>query len=221
MCGGFVTLYSHNSNNRVMPHVLYNVGRLITYLSLAIAGAYFGASLDRATELIRISALLAGLGLIGAGIIQAARISLPGTTRVSEAIGRCIGTATRAIFTTRSSLKPLLIGMTTTLLPCGWLYAFLALAVASADPGSAIVILFVFWLGTLPVMATFGFAGARLISKIGSRRPLITGILMVIGGLSSIMLHLLHALPGQSCNHSMHQHAVSNDTAPADLQPGD
>jgi hypothetical protein len=49
-----------------------------------------------------------------------------------------------------------LIGLCSTLLPCGFLYAFVLAAGATADPIRAMTLMSGFWLGTLPALLSLG-----------------------------------------------------------------
>jgi sulfite exporter TauE/SafE len=71
------------------------------------------------------------------------------------------------------------IGLCTTLLPCGWLYAFVATAAGTASVSGAAVTMFVFWLGTLPVMMTVGAGTRALIGPAARRLPILTAVTLV------------------------------------------
>ena len=58
-------------------------------------------------------------------------------------------------------VRALAIGLLTTLLPCGWLYVFVATAAGTGSgPGGALVMA-VFWAGTVPVLAGVGALAQR------------------------------------------------------------
>jgi hypothetical protein len=79
-----------------------------------------------------------------------------------------------------------LIGALTTLLPCGWLYAFAATAAGTARPLSGAGVMAVFWLGTLPMMATLGLGARRMLGPLAARLPVATSILLLIAGLATV-----------------------------------
>ena len=79
-----------------------------------------------------------------------------------------------------------IIGLLTTLLPCGWLYAFVITAAGTAHPALGALTMAAFWLGTLPVMISLGIGVQRLSGALRSRLPLLTSLLIVAVGLYTI-----------------------------------
>ena len=47
--------------------------------------------------------------------------------------------------------RALLLGLFSTLLPCGWLYAFAVLAAGTGGPWTGMLVMAAFWAGTVPV----------------------------------------------------------------------
>ena len=68
MCGGFVALYSSGTGRNVLPHVLYNLGRLTTYMLLGGGAALLGRGIDSLSGIARFSSLLVGVVLIVLGL---------------------------------------------------------------------------------------------------------------------------------------------------------
>ena len=60
-------------------------------------------------------------------------------------------------------------GLLTTLLPCGWLYMFVATAGGTGHVSAAVAVMLFFWLGTLPMMAAVGFGAQRLFGRFERR----------------------------------------------------
>lgn len=193
MCGGFVAIYSHNHSKNFIAHLLYNLGRLITYLLLGISAALFGATLDSLLPVAKASALIVGLFLIIAGFLQLLGFSSMLTPKLPSFISNLNSKLLKPIFHSSSPIKPFLIGFFTTFLPCGWLYTFVALALASAKPFEAATIMFFFWLGTLPVLTVLGVLSRTITTRLGRYLPKVTGALLVIGGLLSVSVHFQHA----------------------------
>lgn len=79
-------------------------------------------------------------------------------------------------------LRAASIGLLTTLLPCGWLYAFVVTAAGTADPVMGGVTMAVFWVGTLPMLIAVGTLARRATGALGSKLPAITaGAVIVVG----------------------------------------
>lgn len=200
MCGGFVSLYAHQANRTGLSHLLYNLGRLFTYVILGTIAGALGEAIDTRIPIARISALTVGGVLVVIGAMQLKDLftkssqqhALPlSSFPLYQGLYRSLGGRLKSLFHSSSRTKPFLIGALTTLLPCGWLYAFIALALAAADPATALGIMVLFWLGTLPLMVGIGIASKTATGALAKRRPLLTALLLILGGALSMALHLL------------------------------
>src|SRR5689334_7022153 len=160
MCGGFVCLYSGTGPARhtgAAPHAAYNVGRLVSYLLLGAIAGSVGHGVDRIGG-------VAGIGRLAA-IVAGALMVVWGSSTLLAALGVRMRPhlAPRALQATLTSLlvrfrnesptvRGAATGLLTTLLPCGWLYVFVATAGGTGHVLDAMSIMLVFWLGTLPMM---------------------------------------------------------------------
>ena len=104
----------------------------------------------------------------------------------------------------RPRLRGFLIGLFSTLLPCGWLYSFAALAGSSGHPLSGIVIMLVFWLGTLPLMLALGATLQTALRRWTSELRGVSAALLLIAGLFSIGAHFGFA------DHLHHSHPTTS-----------
>lgn len=210
MCGGFVAFYSGGAGRgRALPHVAYNGGRLVSYLLLgALAGA-LGAGLDHV-------AAVAGVGRVAAVVAGAAMVAWGAATLLTEAgvvlrlpvaplaIRRALTASLRAVHAQPAPVRGLVMGLITTLLPCGWLYAFVTVAGGTARPLAGAIVMLAFWLGTLPVMAGLGVAAQAALGPLRRRVPLLTATLLVVFGLLTVagkfrpMTAMPQAMPGMA-----------------------
>lgn len=223
MCGGFVIFYSGGSagaDGRVRPggggraHAAYNGGRLVSYLSLgALAGAA-GAGLDAAGRMAgfsRVAAVVAGVLMVGWGLARVAalrgvRVPLPG------ALGGARTLLARLLAGARGRppvVRAAATGLLTTLLPCGWLYAFVVTAAGTGSAAGGALVMLAFWAGTLPMMVAVGVGARRLAGPLTSRLPMASAVLIVALGLLSIAGKL-------RADVSLHSHAAA---APPAIQP--
>jgi uncharacterized protein len=104
------------------------------------------------------------------------------------------------------TVRGLVTGLSTALLPCGWLYAFVAAAGGTGSPGRGMFVMSVFWVGTLPVMATLGFGLQRLAGPVRRSLPLVTATVVVAIGLLTIAGRLRPALGASARNVPVHAH---------------
>jgi uncharacterized protein len=193
MCGGFVCLYTGTGPARhvgVRPHAAYNAGRLVSYLLLGVMAGSMGRGVDRIGG-------VAGVGRLAAVVAGAMMVVWGGTTLLAALGVRIPRRATPRLL--QASLTSLLVrfrnqsptvrgavtGLVTTLLPCGWLYVFVATAGGTGRIGDAVLVMFAFWLGTLPMMVSLGLGAQRLFGTVQRRLPLAAaGVAVVLGLLS-------------------------------------
>lgn len=231
MCGVFValavtpvTVGGHAASegaptarpSRAAMLLQYNLGRLLAYATLGALAGVVGSAVD-------LGASLAGVQQLAA--IAAATISLVfGFSLIARALGRphqnlplpgALRAVAHAAFHTAdrlpSGLRPLAIGLATGLLPCGWLWVFVATAAGTANPARGAVVMSVFWLGTLPVLVALGVGVQRLFGAAGKRLPLaaaaalviVSGVTIAVRSVTSCSMHstLAHASHGaEVCN---------------------
>ena len=84
-------------------------------------------------------------------------------------------------------VRAALIGLLTTLLPCGWLYAFVITAAGTASPMYGGLTMVVFWLGTLPMMVALGATLRGFTGALGRRMPVITCLALMAIGLFTLV----------------------------------
>jgi sulfite exporter TauE/SafE len=144
-----------------------------------------------------------------AAIVAGALMVIWGGATLLAALGVRIprGTAPRALqalltsalvrFRGRSAtVRGAVTGLLTTLLPCGWLYVFVATAGGTGRVADATLVMFFFWLGTLPLMVTVGLGAQRLFGSFRRRLPLVSaGAAVVLGLLSMAGRVAPHATP--------------------------
>ncbi len=190
----------------------YNVGRLATYLSLGAAAGAIGSAVDLGGSMLgvqRAATVFAGLFMIGFGVVMALRllgvkvpsIPLPARLKTLAARGHAAAAGKPPI------VRAALVGLLTTLLPCGWLWAFVVTAAGTGDALRGVLVMAAFWLGTLPVMATLGAGVATLTGPMRRHMPLVTCVLLVAVGLYTVggrmMLPMRDLLPHASAASSV------------------
>jgi sulfite exporter TauE/SafE len=179
-------------------HAAYNLGRLVSYLTLGLLAGTVGVGLGRP------AALIAGVLLVvwgGHALLQARGIRW-GMVRVPAAWQRAMGAVVRRVQSRPPVVRATVTGLVTTLLPCGWMWAFVAVAGGTGTIAGAMLVMTVFWVGTLPVMLAVGVGAQRLTGRFRDRLPTVTAAVIVVLGLASIALHL-GVLPGGGMLHAV------------------
>jgi sulfite exporter TauE/SafE len=172
MCGGFVSACAP----RPASVAAWHAGRLTTYAALgAIAGA-LGYALPGPRWLPAVIAVTFLVWFAGslAGLWPEPRLHIPGLTRAGVALARRDGVAWRYAF-----------GLTTGLLPCGMVYAALALPVAAASAPLGAAAMVCFGLGTVPALTAFAAGAQRLLGGGRSARRL-AALLVLVAGLWAV-----------------------------------
>jgi sulfite exporter TauE/SafE len=82
--------------------------------------------------------------------------------------------------------RALTVGLLTTLLPCGWLYAFVLTAAGTGSVRDALLVMIMFWIGTLPMMLALGVGVRRLAGPLRDRLPIFSALVLVAIGLYSL-----------------------------------
>lgn len=194
MCGGFVCFYATGAEKRAggtASHAAYNLGRLVSYLALGLLAGVVGQGLDRAGTLVGVSraaAVVSGALMIawgGSTLLAARGVRLPrleGLPAGRNPLGRLLARVRGRSPEVRAAAT----GLLTTLLPCGWLYAFVFAAAGTGHVASAVATMALFWAGTLPVMLSVGYGAQRLTGAFRARLPMVTAAAVVVMGVLSI-----------------------------------
>jgi len=182
MCGGFAFVAA-DGGRITRGLLLFHGGRLATYLALGAAVGLLGELLNGfIVSLNKVSLLASALMLL----LLAWRIVRPLGRSPVHRVSIFIAQRARAF----RRLFPLIIGVLTGLLPCGWLYAFLAVALGAGQVVGALSIMFVFWVGTLPILSIVGICPSfslRYYPRLSS--PRVRAALLFIAALFSVIPH--------------------------------
>lgn len=217
MCGPFVaavTGLGAAARTGARLHAAYHLGRLSTYVALGAAAGWLGGAVDWAGDragLGRVSALVAGALLIVWGLSElfVARGFVKLRLRAPRRHGAWLGALLTRIRGAAPLPRAYLLGLSTTLVPCGWLYAFVMAAGASGRVGTAAASMFVFWLGTLPALLAAGFGLRRLFARLGAHTRTVSSGLIVVSGVLVLALRNGIPVPGFTAG----ENAVHSDPA--------
>jgi sulfite exporter TauE/SafE len=77
-------------------------------------------------------------------------------------------------------------GLLTTLLPCGWLYAFGVTAAGTGSASGGMTVMLAFWAGNLPMLVAVGVGAQRLAGPLARRLPVASAVFLVALGLATI-----------------------------------
>ncbi len=223
MCGGFVAFYSGGDDNRgrrrFAGHLAYNGGRLVTYVLLGAVAGSLGAAVDlagRAAGVGRVAAVVAGTVMVlwGLSLLLAyAGVRLP-RLRLPPALQRRTVGLMASLRGRPPVVRAGLIGLSSTLLPCGWLYAF---AVTAAGTGSALggaTVMAAFWAGTVPVLFGLGLGVQGAASRLRRHVPLVSAMALIVVGMFGVLGRVnVPSLAARSARHAVHLSLVPTASA--------
>lgn len=196
MCGAFVAFAVADTEGkprqRAALSASYHGGRLITYMALGAAAGSVGALLDLSGALVglsRAAMMLAGATMVVFGVSAALAAMGKRSLRmpVPKAMRSLLAAGHMAAMRLGPVRRALVIGLLTTLLPCGWLYAFAAVAAGTASPLLGALTMAVFWLGTLPVLVSLGMGVQRLSGSLGKKLPHATAVILILVGVWTLI----------------------------------
>ena len=197
MCGAFAWMAA--PSGRRGPAILYHGARVIAYAALGVVAGLAGHALNRVGVLAgaaRLGTMLAGAVMLGWGLVTlAAALGL----RVprSPALALPMRLAASRIRAWPAEGRAAALGLATALLPCGLLYAFVAMAAASGDWLTGASVMLVFGLGTLPAFALLAVASRRAVGPVRRYLPMVTAAALVVVG----AITMLGRMP---VGHAMH-----------------
>jgi uncharacterized protein len=190
MCGGFVCAVSAQGRP-LASQVVWHAGRGFVYLVLGAFAGLLGAGFEHglvSLGLPHAAAVVAGVLLVMSGLVALARVAgLRGLPEASASpFARVLGEGLRRVRDWPLLPRGFAMGAMTGLLPCGWLWAFVATAAGTGHADSGVVVMLAFWVGTLPALAAVGLAAGRVLQPMRARLPLMTALAMIVVGLLSI-----------------------------------
>ncbi len=172
MCGGFALACGGRGRDAVPWHV----GRLTTYAVLGAVAGGVGAILPGPGWLgaVLSGALIVWFSAALAGLVPEPKLVLPGLGRLASDLAVRRGVGARYLF-----------GMANGLLPCGLVYAALAVPVASGSAAVGAMAMAAFGLGTVPALTALLVGAGRLdLSTLRARR--VMALLVLVAGLWSV-----------------------------------
>jgi sulfite exporter TauE/SafE len=193
MCGPIVLALPGSAAQRLrftIERLLYNLGRAVTYSLMGAVAGVVGQG-------VAMAGFQQWLGIVAGGLMvlsvllptRAARKVLPSALYDKAFTWLKVKLGSLLSNTTHSSM--LLIGVLNGFLPCGLVYMALAGSLVMGSIGGSALYMFIFGLGTLPVMFAASFASGLITGSLRTRinkvipvAVLVMGILFILRGLS-------------------------------------
>ncbi len=198
MCGPLVAAFSLHDRGRlpVLPHLLYNAGRVITYTFI---GAVMGLSGSFVNTAGRIAGLQGTVSLLAGTLMVLMGLGIAGLLPSPARLESKAGLFTRAaapVMESASPLKYFPLGLLFGFLPCGLSYSIFLGAAATGGMPQGFLLCLLFGLATVPSLFLFGLA----VGYLGAR---VRGLLYRAGGVAVIVMGLVFIRRGIASYASM------------------
>ena len=226
MCGGLVTAFGL-SMQEVSPLkkrgliATYHFGRLISYSILGVIAGIIGTTvlapilMGNATPRI-----LLGLVLVFIGLSMLGMPFLNKLEKVGMGVWKKLSPLRQKVFPLNTFPRALAAGLLWGFLPCGLVYGALLMAVVGNNVTTGALLMFVFGLGTVPMLVATQETVGWLHKQIGRYKlRQLNVIIMILSGLAVIALPMAmkhmggHGDHGAHGGHQMHDSSMS---APAE-----
>jgi sulfite exporter TauE/SafE len=195
MCGSLVALAAGTARRGQLLRAqgAYHGVRLVAYVLWGVLAGAAGSALDLAGSALgfgRAAAVLAGvlMALWGARTLlrlwrpqvggPLLRLGAPRAGGASRLTTRLLAKVNERSDVARGAL----LGLLSALLPCGWLYAFVLGAAATASPWFGGLVMATFWSGTVPLLLGWGWGIERLLGPVRRHLPALTALGLILAG---------------------------------------
>ena len=164
--GGLVLSMSANyakEGDKVRPQMLFHIGRLVSFFVLGgvigALGTVFKIGVTGSLILSLIVALV--LLILGINLLDV----FPWAKKLQPTLPRFIGNHVQGLKQINHTLTPILIGVATFFLPCGFTQSMQIYTLTTGSFLSGALTMFVYALGTLPVLAILSFSSLTIHTK--------------------------------------------------------
>ncbi|MFK3990408.1 sulfite exporter TauE/SafE family protein [Psychrobacter sp. NPDC064578] len=220
MCGGIVTAFglSMKETSPAKKRGLiatYHLGRLLSYALLGLIAGVIGTTV--LTPLMvgnSTPRILLGLVLVFVGLTMLGLPFLNRLERLGMHFWQALSPLRQKVFPLNTFPRALTAGLLWGFLPCGLVYGALLIAVVGHDPLTGAVLMFVFGLGTVPMLVATHETVNWMRNQIGRfRLRQVNGAIMMLSGLAVIAVPMvmanMHGGHGQM-NHEQMNHEQMN-----------
>lgn len=181
MCGLIADAAGHSWGARLS----YHASRLAGYVTLGAAAGGAGGAIDLAGRwagVAGIAARGAGVALVLFGAAQLA--ALAGFRwRFLDRLGRMAPWLAGRARSLPPTVRAGALGAVTALFPCGWLFAFVAVAVGTGSALGGAEAMATFWLGTVPAVLAASAFLRRVADPVRRRLPALSAATLIAFGI--------------------------------------
>jgi len=192
--GGLVLSMSANfakEGDKVRPQVLFHIGRLVSFFVLGGAIGALGSAFQLGSTGTFILSLLVAIVLLilGINLLDV----FPWVKKFQPTLPSFIGKHVHGLKNVNHTLTPVLVGVATFFLPCGFTQSMQIFTLTTGSFWTGAFIMFSFALGTLPVLSLLSF------SSLGIHKKAQSGVFFKSAGLIVVffgIFNLINAFVG-------------------------
>lgn len=185
-------------------HLLFNLSRIITFVVLGGLLGFIGSFINISSSFFPFIIVIVSLIMVYFSL-PLLGINLPKIYLFPKKVLNK---------TFSQNLSPIIFGILTFLLPCGFTFTAQSSALISANPLRGSLILFLFVLGTTPSLLIIGFFSSKLFKSptLSKKFSILAGILILFFALSNIFTQTKNLFPqktNSSILDSSHQQIIN------------
>jgi len=163
--GGLVLSLSANyakQKSSIRPHMIFHVSRLIGFFVLGGVIGTIGTTFQLGTMGTLVIGLLVASVLLVLGINL---LDIVPTKKIQFSLPNFVGKGITALKNWESGVMPLLLGVATFFMPCGFTQSMQIYTLSAGSFWNGGMIMLFFALGTLPVLALLSFGSSKITSS--------------------------------------------------------
>jgi len=172
--------------NKIKPHLMFHVGRMVSFFILGGLIGLIGSAFTLNATATFVLSLIIGIAMLILGINLLEVFNW--AKKLQPSMPKFIGRHVHGLAKFNHTFAPILIGLATFFLPCGFTQSmqFFTLSTGSFIEGG--LTMFIFALGTLPVLALLSFGSFKITKSSKS------GIFFKTAGLIVIMFAIFNII---------------------------
>lgn len=176
-CAGCGGCEGKGMYSKMKPSLLYNLGRVVSYTLLGGAVGALGSVFSISLKGKSLISLMAGVFMVimGANMLGA-------TSKLRKIMPRLPKSLTDKIDLKKNGSGPFVVGLLNGFMPCGPLQAMQLYALGTGSFFAGAFSMFLFSLGTVPLMFVFGAFSSMLSSRFTGQMMKISAVLVIVLG---------------------------------------
>jgi sulfite exporter TauE/SafE/copper chaperone CopZ len=172
--------------NKILPQMLFHIGRIISFFVLGGVIGAIGSTFQLGTTgtFLMTLAVATAMFILGLNLLDI----FPWVKRLQPTLPKFLSNSILGVKKVNHILTPILLGVATFFLPCGFTQSMQVYALSTGSFWSGAMTMLVFALGTLPILAILSFSSLSIQGKANS------GIYFKTAGIIVILFALFNLI---------------------------